>query len=1130
MKDEGRLSYLYTHRLELFASKDDANGIEKGKKLEERFRHLLQSFLIVSSATGTTIPLSIAENSNANLHAFIKTNGPKLILELLKSQIENTKLLCNGFALLIVVVELLRVKIFNAMTARKSIQDMISNQTKVTTMKKSIKKLMKKQKKAAAEQSSTANSSSTSNDNIVSTVSDSHFGTSTSTFALAGEVASQQGIIDWANDAVLNFADEGRSISGCVSILLKVVVPSTRQLTLHLMSLLVMLSEASATAMLLPHDSSSDILNNPMDTLSLLGTRYNDNNNNNNNNNDNNNDNNNVNSNNNNHDKDIDNNNNTSLENKSIMTHHGMENIHKESTTGNGGTSRRRLASSLFKKSLENAFASTSAFPIIARRLGVYCPENSHQKNDNGNMNANTTNSLIDTGKGKQSHLSDEKKASSSLRTIDPTITKNYNKESIISTRDKSSCLSYTLGIVTQDADNGGMIGSFADLIIALTCSLLNTQGIAPEVEGNISNHNNNEFQKTRHIGDDNLHPSSLSTSNLKGNVDLDISYQAGFDISEFIMKKFCKKIACTTSTDFMSTYKSKSTSTKTTSRNLLHNKESVDRKGYQQIEILSLLLRFLDKNRRYLLDRRENAKLIDSSNNNMKLVPNSNKNIGVMSKKQIQQKFYSCSKTLLAISRLAKRCEYVRERITSNRNTMKVINRTLDGIQKMSGAYISKPFNDEWKTFSPTLLKTIVETSITNLHHQQNLGLDLSNNKKSQEILNQDENQSDTSRPIHNEEKNDSNNIGGTSTLQDVESPLNLLLSNTNKQHYDEDHSNRNNNGRKSHNMKTGDNFRLHTNGSTLLQKERPLSPNFGNPYRDDIEYEIKEFPLRRGLSSKHQSRDDATSLHKVVFKSVSRKKPILPLRLDPRDASTMMDALTLIDCGPTQTDNDDELKDEKLEGFLQNRKLFKTLQNADKSVMHEISRLGYIEDGRDTIPIIERARRVYNPGNHIQNGECREEEIVTNEIDTVKNIETTDYGSQQEQQQQQQEQEQKVEDYQSLLSENDHDESATSHHQSLVEFTDKEDRNNMDQEKHLDFIESMMEVSKNERYRMAIDDFSFETPELVEMTPIYASAMVRNVLGEDSLLKNDTDDTIRDIAAITKDIEHVEFQLSIT
>ena len=112
-----------------------------------------------------------------------------------------------------------------------------------------------------------------------------------------------------------------------------------------------------------------------------------------------------------------------------------------------------------------------------------------------------------------------------------------------------------------------------------------------------------------------------------------------------------------------------------------------------------------------------------------------------------------------------------------------------------------------------------------------------------------------------------------------------------------------------------------------------------------------------------------------------------------------------------------------------------------------------------------------------------------------------------------------------------------ATLHHELKHESNnnnnnDSNNNNNIDQEKHLHFIESMMEISKNERYsyRMAIDDFSFETPELVEMTPIYSSAIVRNDQGEESLLKNNNDANTKDIAVITEDTEHIEFQLSLT
>ena len=74
-----------------------------------------------------------------------------------------------------------------------------------------------------------------------------------------------------------------------------------------------------------------------------------------------------------------------------------------------------------------------------------------------------------------------------------------------------------------------------------------------------------------------------------------------------------------------------------------------------------------------------------------------------------------------------------------------------------------------------------------------------------------------------------------------------------------------------------------------------RPLSSEFGKSFRSGCAYSIPEFPLRRGLSPKHKSRDDETSLHKVLFQGKISEHPQIPTQLQDEDVEAIIDNLAL-------------------------------------------------------------------------------------------------------------------------------------------------------------------------------------------------------------------------------------------
>ena len=101
-----------------------------------------------------------------------------------------------------------------------------------------------------------------------------------------------------------------------------------------------------------------------------------------------------------------------------------------------------------------------------------------------------------------------------------------------------------------------------------------------------------------------------------------------------------------------------------------------------------------------------------------------------------------------------------------------------------------------------------------------------------------------------------------------------------------------------------------------------------------------MPESPQRRGLSPKHRSRDDETSLHKAVFGNMAVAPP-MPTRMDPDEAMGFVELLPLSEQPPAR----------------------KLLQAVASKAVGALVWEGFTLNGKHSVPILERARRAYLP-----------------------------------------------------------------------------------------------------------------------------------------------------------------------
>jgi hypothetical protein len=119
--------------------------------------------------------------------------------------------------------------------------------------------------------------------------------------------------------------------------------------------------------------------------------------------------------------------------------------------------------------------------------------------------------------------------------------------------------------------------------------------------------------------------------------------------------------------------------------------------------------------------------------------------------------------------------------------------------------------------------------------------------------------------------------------------------------------------------------------------------------------------------------------SLHKVIFQGPKSVKPKLPRRLETNDIDRLMTDLAIHEgMGPEDGPEDGNNGSDGFEGagagavaynrsttptHLPARRLLKSLSNVGRRAEESLIFKGSMENGKGTVPIIERARRVYYP-----------------------------------------------------------------------------------------------------------------------------------------------------------------------
>jgi hypothetical protein len=445
------------------------HGDDWGKKLDEQFHYFLHTFIATTNRSGATLPLAIAEDENANFRAFASHNGLLLVLGMLKVHIDKAELVRCGMALLIVSVNILRNNVAHSALESEAISaELASFRNNAPAGKmtmKSLKGMLKKKpgaKKGAfglmggggggggggGDTKSSEGSSSEDND-AGKTGFTGLFGRTVQgadkggdggggglkAFHLAGDLATHRGLIEWSTITLANFADSGRSVSVCVNILLHSVVFSVRQLALRLMSVLVTTTAYSCRAMLLPLNSSIESLEAAAKGDAAFWTKH---------------------------------------DHQSDAGETGKGG--KDGADGTDSPLKKKKPAKKVKKvptalekSLESAFASTASFPIIAKRLGVYCPENDPKVREAKRKKMKQA--MAATSHASKNHQErDAAEASLSKEEL-----RRKEKEKMAKEHDAREkgpcCLSYVLSLAKNER-NSTIFAAAADIVLALTCDL----------------------------------------------------------------------------------------------------------------------------------------------------------------------------------------------------------------------------------------------------------------------------------------------------------------------------------------------------------------------------------------------------------------------------------------------------------------------------------------------------------------------------------------------------------------------------------------------------------------------------------------------------------------------------------
>ena len=870
----------------------ETTGEKLGKKLEERFRYFLSAFITLALVNGATVPLSIADDQHASLQTFIKHGGPKHIINMMKSHLDRTELIRASLALLIVCVNLLRNKLSNALSAMEALRirdadlatDTIPGSFPYARRENSRQPLelsrsnsVEGDKEYCDEDSLTGSATGAAASGAKESESPQQSSKLARSAALqavaqrrvaaAAERRALQSVIESFTLALHAFSDSGKSAAMCVTLLVKSLVPSVQQLSLTLLALLVTVCGESARRMLQPPSTAHDGTDAKSAKRESSGER---------------------------------------ADTIGAAAVHRI-NAGKEVPASDGADRvssakpAKRVKTPL-ENSLQNAFASTSSFPLIAKRLGVYCPQNDRtlRKDSKG---------LKDGGKGEAT----------------------------------ASCLSYILTVAARENSSVSMAGC-AEIVLAMTLEdEILASGASGVLDASVSSVRASYAYKT----------ARTPTCSLRG-VD-DTQGSAAGSSGESSKKKAAAPAPA---------------------QSVPSLDDIGDRKGlHEEWAGVKILLRFLARNIRYFdksdavgLKNPEVSAHETTKNAVDERVSRKLERAGISSE-QLQGLIYSFQKCISAVSSLIMASPKVTKEVASMQGAEELLRISVDGLADLVNAdgtgsvsiadcehlktlaydavsilrnekqrYMTHDHADHWKSAarrtSPEALDKSRGDSRPNTAEASNAGMENAAKNRSPggtfgaALSNKVRNYSDG----WNRPKTTGHESGRDREYAMYKTKAGVVLAGPGQVSVPKYWS--------------GDEIKgPRSGGLSPVANVRPLSSQFGQSFRSDCAYSMPECPTRRGLSPKHQSRDDETCLHKVVFQRLST--PDMPRRLEHEDINKIADDLQ----------HTDELRGRKVLHAV--RKLERITKTAEKTLITE----GFTYNGQHSVPQVERARRIYYP-----------------------------------------------------------------------------------------------------------------------------------------------------------------------
>jgi len=875
----------------------EQSGEKLGKKLEERFRYFLSAFITLALSNGATLPLSIADDQHASLQTFIKHGGPKHIINMMKSHLDKNELMRASLALLIVVVNLLRNKLSNALIAMEDmhmrnadqVTDHLSNAYAFTSgSTKSVADLSRsnsiegengEENDDAGEGGGLGGASATVKEDESPTQAPKFVRSATlqavaqRKIAAAGERRVLQSVIEWTTVALHAFSDGGRSATMCVTFLISTLVPSVQQLSLTLLALLVTVCSTSARRMLQPHSTAHEGTGTrskreigPDGKGDTAGSTF-------------------------------------------ASKMNGTKEAINHDNPERGGRSRpvKRVTTPL-ELTLKNAFASTLSFPLIAKRLGVYCPQN-------------------------------DRLFSKRLRGL-----KNGNNHDAT-----ASCMSYIFTVAARENSPIAMAGC-AEIVLAMT------------IEDECCHANNST----------DLAHDSVSTN--RGSY----SYKAA-------RTPTCALPAGDVSSGLPNASEGgKKTGVQPTPAQSAPQDDAVDKKILQEEWVgVKIFIRFLARNIRYFEQKSDNGcDLEEGATEQRPLRKKASTAVmdkeaellgrGGISSQQLQGLVYAFHKAIAALSSLITMSTKVAAEVASMHGGDEVLRASVNGL----GSLVSSDGTGMVSVADCKHLRSLAQNAALILREEKERQLipgneDYRRPLARQSTLDGADKRRNESRPKAAEtfgsmdnEKDMPGAAGGAFGTAIISKSQRSKEFKRRPQTTDPTQQRPGRDQEYAIYM-TGDGNVLAGPGQTFAAKnwtgdilkgprtgglspvanDRPLSSQFGQKYRKDVSYSMPEHPTRRGLSPKHFSRDDDTSLHKVVFQNMSA--PALPQRLETEGVNQIVNDLQ----------HRDEFRGRKVLNAV--RKLEEVSKSAEKILTME----GFTYNGQHSIPQLERARRIYLP-----------------------------------------------------------------------------------------------------------------------------------------------------------------------